>query len=228
MTETKLNVYQKLQKCRIDFQSKKVKKSGVNKFSGYQYFELSDILPIINELFEQYKLCSVISFDKELATLTIYDTEAPISTAAITITSPMAEANLKGCHPVQNLGAVETYQRRYLYMVALEIVESDVLDSTHNPNEALNKKTGEIKGYPTIKRRMKSKLKEVSTCYYCGKKHINPEQEIVCVEIEGKDHWGAEDCYKKHIDSRQKQDNNVQDDYPLDEPPPPSDENLPF
>jgi hypothetical protein len=42
----------------------------------------------------------------------------------------MADANLKGCHPIQNLGAVETYSRRYLYVTALEIVEHDALDAT--------------------------------------------------------------------------------------------------
>jgi hypothetical protein len=41
----------------------------------------------------------------------------------------MAEANLKGNHEIQNLGAVETYQRRYLWMTAMEIVEHDILDS---------------------------------------------------------------------------------------------------
>ena len=42
----------------------------------------------------------------------------------------MSEANLKGCHPVQNLGAVETYIRRYLWVAALEIVEHDAVDSS--------------------------------------------------------------------------------------------------
>jgi len=42
----------------------------------------------------------------------------------------MADAHLKGCHPIQNLGAVETYSRRYLYVTALEIVEHDALDAT--------------------------------------------------------------------------------------------------
>ena len=48
----------------------------------------------------------------------------------IIVTSPMSEAALKGCHPVQNLGAVETYIRRYLWVAALEIVEHDALDAT--------------------------------------------------------------------------------------------------
>jgi hypothetical protein len=51
----------------------------------------------------------------------------------------MGSANLKGCHEVQNIGAVETYQRRYLWSAALEIIENDVLDSTTNPVETPKK-----------------------------------------------------------------------------------------
>jgi hypothetical protein len=120
-------VYAKLQKARIKLQQSAIKKSGHNKFAGYQYFELGDFLPTINEIFNELGLCSVISFDKELATLRIVDTD---NGSCITFTSPMADANLKGCHPIQNLGAVETYSRRYLYVTALEIVEHDALDAT--------------------------------------------------------------------------------------------------
>jgi hypothetical protein len=120
-------VYAKLQKARMKLQAAAIKKSGHNKFAGYQYFELGDFLPTINEIFNELGLCSVISFDKELATLRIIDTD---NGGAITFTSPMADANLKGCYPIQNLGAVETYSRRYLYVTALEIVEHDALDAT--------------------------------------------------------------------------------------------------
>ena len=42
----------------------------------------------------------------------------------------MSSAALKGCHEVQNLGAVQTYLRRYLWVTAMEIVEHDALDSS--------------------------------------------------------------------------------------------------
>jgi hypothetical protein len=42
----------------------------------------------------------------------------------------MSTAALRGCHEVQNLGAVQTYIRRYLWVAALEIVEHDALDAT--------------------------------------------------------------------------------------------------
>ena len=122
-----MGVHKKLMDARILLQQAPLKKSGHNKFAGYSYFELGDFLPTINQIFSRVGLCGVVSFDKELATLTITDYD---DNTEIKITSPMAEANLKGCHPIQNLGAVETYTRRYLWVSAMEIVEHDALDSS--------------------------------------------------------------------------------------------------
>jgi hypothetical protein len=122
-----MGVHKKLMDARILLQQAPLKKSGHNKFAGYSYFELGDFLPTINQIFSRVGLCGVVSFDKELATLTITDTD---DNTEIKLTSPMAEANLKGCHPIQNLGAVETYTRRYLWVSAMEIVEHDALDSS--------------------------------------------------------------------------------------------------
>ena len=124
-----MNTYQKLNLARNKFHQQKLKKSGLNKFAGYQYFELGDFLiPALN-IFDEVGLCANISFEKEYATMTIVNIDAP-GEYTIVITSPMGSAALKGCHEVQNIGAVETYQRRYLWVAALEIVEHDVLDAT--------------------------------------------------------------------------------------------------
>ncbi len=122
-----MSVHSKLMDARIRLQNTELKKTGHNKFAGYYYFELGDFLPQVQEIFHQVGLCGYISFDTTIATLTIVDFE---DNSQITITSPMVEANLKGAHPIQNLGAVETYTRRYLWVSAMEIVEHDALDSS--------------------------------------------------------------------------------------------------
>lgn len=127
-----MSVHKKLMQARIQLQGTKLSKSGKNKFANYSYFELGDFLPTIQDIFNQIGLCGYVSFGKDLATLTITDVDGG---GEITITSPMAEANLKGTHPIQNLGAVETYNRRYLWMAAMEIVEHDILDAS-KPIEA--------------------------------------------------------------------------------------------
>lgn len=122
-----MSVHKKLMQARIALQGRKMNKSGLNKFAGYSYFELGDFLPTVQEIFNEQGLCGVISFGTDVATLTITDVDGG---GEIKITSPMADAQLKGCHPIQNLGAVETYTRRYLWVTAMEIVEHDALDAT--------------------------------------------------------------------------------------------------
>ena len=122
-----MSVYKKLNSARLTLQDTALNKSGKNSFAKYEYFELGDFLPKINKVFADLGLCGVVSFTAELATLTITDIE---DNAQIVITSPMGSADLKGCHVVQNIGAVETYQRRYLWVTALEIVEHDALEQS--------------------------------------------------------------------------------------------------
>jgi len=122
-----MKVFKKLIAVRNELAHLPLNKSGHNKFAGYKYFELGDFLPSIQMLFEKHGLCDVISFDADIARMEIYDVE---DGSHVTFTSPMGSANLKGCHEVQNIGAVESYQRRYLYTTALAIVENDVLDAT--------------------------------------------------------------------------------------------------
>jgi len=123
-----MSVYKKLMDARLQLQSYPLKKSGNNKFAGYKYFELGDFLPAVQEIFSGLGLCGVVSFGKDDASLTIIDIENPAD--RIVIGTPMSSASLKGCHEVQNLGAVQTYLRRYLWVTAMEIVEHDALDSS--------------------------------------------------------------------------------------------------
>jgi len=123
-----MNVYQKLNEARDEFHQAKLKKSGHNKFANYYYFELGDFVIPALEIFKQIGLTSIISFGKEEASMTIVNNDKPEE--KIILTSPMSSAALKGCHEVQNLGAVQTYLRRYLWVAALEIVEHDALDGT--------------------------------------------------------------------------------------------------
>jgi hypothetical protein len=127
-----MNVYKKLQQARLKLQQAPLKKSGKNKFAGYEYFELADFLPTIQTIFAEVGLCGTVSFGTELATLTIVDVDATEENKPnfVIFSSPMSTAELKGCHAIQNLGAVQTYLRRYLWVAAMEIVEHDALDAT--------------------------------------------------------------------------------------------------
>lgn len=149
-----MSVHKKLMQARVKLHGMELKKSGENKFAGYRYFELGDFLPQTMHIFNDLGLCSVVSFESDFAILTITDTE---DNSAIVMKSPMAEANLKGAHPIQNLGAVESYQRRYLWLSAMEIVENDIIDAAPQVKpepkaepkpEPKPKPAAEIKGEP--------------------------------------------------------------------------------
>jgi hypothetical protein len=150
-----MSVYKKLQQARMLLQNTKLSKSGKNKFAGYEYFELGDFLPAIQKICNDVGLCGVVSFNQDMAYLQINDVEDGTS---IMFTSPMSSASLKGCHDVQNLGAVQTYLRRYLWTNAFEIVEHDALDATMGASEPVKKAepkpvplpTGESKPKPKI------------------------------------------------------------------------------
>lgn len=131
-------VLAKLNQARVKFHDSPIKKSGQNKFAGYSYFELADFIVPALRIFNEVGLCSIVSFDAEKATMTITDLE---DGSNVQITSPMSSAALKGCHEVQNLGAVQTYLRRYLWVAALDIVEHDAVDAAE-PVKAQPKATG--------------------------------------------------------------------------------------
>lgn len=131
-----MSAHKKLMQARIELQGRKLSKSGHNKFAGYKYFELGDFLPTIQQIFSDIGLVGVVSYSNEIAELRITNIDEPRD--YIVITSPMSSAALKGCHEVQNLGAVQTYIRRYLWVTAMEIVEHDALDSTTGKEGAVD------------------------------------------------------------------------------------------
>ena len=66
-----MSVYKKLQQARLKLQSTALKKSGKNKFAGFEYFELGDFLPTIQTIFNEVGLCGTVSFGTDIATLKI-------------------------------------------------------------------------------------------------------------------------------------------------------------
>ena len=134
------NVYQKLLEARVLFMEEDVKKSGKNMKMSYKYFELQDIVPVATPIFQKVGLLPVTTFADDLAMMTIINVDDPGD--CINFTSPMREiepiisAKTGGevTNAIQRLGSVETYQRRYLYMIALDIVESDSIEPLTGDN----------------------------------------------------------------------------------------------
>lgn len=122
-----LNIHQKLQKCRVELQSKDIKKSNYNEYGKYNYFDLGDFLPYVNELCEKYQLSNIVHYGEGKAVLTITNMEN--TEEKLEFTTPMIVTPLKSCSEMQCIGAAQTYARKYLYFDAFEIAETDSLDN---------------------------------------------------------------------------------------------------
>lgn len=163
MSDNKMNLMQKIAKARVLLQKKNLKKSGLNKFAGFKYFELADFLPAVNEIFDELGLYAEfyiepeeriideetgkVETSPELAHLNIFNSESDEIPRCFM--SRVAEAGTKGATPIQQLGSIHTYMRRYLYMEALEIVESDALDAVVGTEKVIpSEKSKKEKGAP--------------------------------------------------------------------------------
>ena len=139
-TKNETSVLQKLQQARVMLQNKNLKKTGFNPFQKFNYFELGDFLPQINEIFNELKLYSHFNLYQDKAKLVIICTE---TNEQVQFTTPIQQ--VKENAKMQDIGAIHTYSKRCLYYNALEIIENDLIDckdnSTQAPKQQANKNT---------------------------------------------------------------------------------------
>ena len=127
-----VSIYGKLMQARIEFHEIDIQKTGHNTFTNYRYFELSDFLLPAMRCMGKQGLVPIVSFNVEYARMRVYCIETG---KRFEITSPMSTAKLKACHEIQNLGAVETYERLYLCRTLNELVESDQAENVKPASE---------------------------------------------------------------------------------------------
>ena len=143
--ENKLNIYQKIQAVKCEILKANLKKSWKNSFAKFDYYELSDIMPtIINEC-NKIGLYTHITFSNDEAVLTIVNSETSAET--VQFQSPMRELELKWANALQCLWWVQSYQRRYLYMMAFDISESDMFDAVSWKEESKKEKKDDVKWF---------------------------------------------------------------------------------
>ena len=124
-----MNIYQKLAEVRTRFREGGVKKSGINTHAEFTYFELEDVVPLASKLFEEFELLFLISFEDGNAVGTLYDTASMTSIRIMAPVLFISEPAKYRMNETQSAGAVQTYYRRYLYFLLLDIVEADKIDA---------------------------------------------------------------------------------------------------
>lgn len=130
---------------RVKLQNSTLKKSGLNKFAGFDYFELSDFLPRLNELMLEEKVNDLFTIESDKATLTLIKGEErqTYSIPFIVFDTPINSKGQKSMQDIQYLGALNTYYKRYLYLNAFGITDGDVIDALEN-NSKMTKEQKEF------------------------------------------------------------------------------------
>lgn len=121
------NLFQKINEVKNAISKANLKKSWKNSFAKFEYYELSDFLPLLNEICDKNWIFNHISFEENKAVLEIINCDNPAQVVKYEV--PTCELELKGCNKIQALGGVQTYSRRYLYITAYDICENDSFDA---------------------------------------------------------------------------------------------------
>jgi len=162
-----MTIYKKLTDARVGLLNSGIKKTGTstrtNKNTGYKttiyHYQLEDFLPETQKQLQKNGLCGFCSFG-ELPTLTIVNSEKPEEKILFQVEK--SEAVILGASKIQNLGGTITFLRRYLWMLAMEISESDPVDTENK----------EIDGDVDLKKYKESTKKPEG--HFCG----NCESEV--------------------------------------------------
>lgn len=122
-----MSILKKIAEARVKLQDTKINKSGENKFAKFKYYELADFLPTLNKINLELGICTRFEIVENNACLTVFDIDKQEDN--ITFTIPYVSSELKGATKIQELGATITYLRRYLFLVAFEITDGEVVDA---------------------------------------------------------------------------------------------------
>lgn len=160
MTKEKMNIFEKIMTARLQFLKSNPTKSGYNKFQNFKYFELEDIVPVAIKICNDLGLYTQINITEGKAVMTVVNMENVQEQLEFKIDAPMVRENDFN-KMLQDVGRSETYLRRYLYLLFLDITENDTVDGadqnqTSKPMGNGFKKANELKHKPKPNARVKA------------------------------------------------------------------------
>ena len=136
-----MNIYQKINQVRQELLQQRIKadKKGFN----YNYIDLPQIEGPITEACGKVGLLNIFRFPEGRAELEIVDIDATERLFAITIPVSVEASMVKisDKQPIQNVGGMMTYMRRYLYMTAYAISEHDAVEEQVSKDNAVQETT---------------------------------------------------------------------------------------
>ena len=149
--KTSKNVYQKLSEARNVIRTEKLKKSGNNSFSKYDYFTPEQVISLVNNACEQTGLLTMFSLEADdislYGELRIINIDVPEEV----IFSKMrtSKPSIKATNDTQQMGGCETYTKRYMLSSAFDIADNSMDFDNDKGKFGVAKKAEKIVSIPT-------------------------------------------------------------------------------
>lgn len=123
---------------RVKLQKAKLKKSGKNDFAKFDYFELADFLPKLNELMQEEKINDRFYIKDDYAILELIkgDERQEYKIPFTQFETPLNKQGQPSMQEIQYFGALNTYYKRYLYLNCWGITDGEVIDRMNNEDLA--------------------------------------------------------------------------------------------
>ena len=204
MKEENKNLNESIISIRVKLQNAKLKKSGKNKFAGFDYFELADFLPKLNELMLEEGVNDRFYIKDDYATLELQKGEEintytmPFVLFETPLTYKKDKAgnfikNKEGDYiqvpsmqDIQYLGALNTYYKRYLYLNAFGITDGEGIDSMNNNDLSKNSEPDYRKELIKYCKENNIDMNKVAKDYQLvGKKLSNDDYYDVLCDVKG-------------------------------------------
>ena len=134
MENKELNLNESIIKIRVELQNSKIKKSGKNKYAGFEYYELGDFLPKLNELMLEENINDLFTIENDEVKLVLMKGEEKqeYKMPFRIFETPLTKDGKQSMQDIQYLGALNTYYKRYLYLNAFGITDGEVIDSMNS------------------------------------------------------------------------------------------------
>ncbi len=198
------NLNESIISIRVKLQNAKLKKSGKNTYAGFDYFELADFLPKLNELMLEEKINDKFYIKDNLAILELQKNEEVnvYTMPFVLFETPLTykknktgqflmdkEGNyiqVPSMQDIQYLGALNTYYKRYLYLNAFGITDGEVIDSMNNNELSSKNQTDYRKGLINYCKSNNIDMNKVAKDYQLvGRKLSNDDYYDVLCDLKG-------------------------------------------
>ena len=211
MTNNTMNLYQKVAKIKGEMSSMKFSKTGKNSFTHFNYFQLDDFEPTLEKLCSQYGVVTYFMFAMDAARMVVVDADDP--NQKIEVDSPVDVSFGKTSSRMQDIGAMQTYARRYLFMSFFGITESDFLDEvagkdTPKSEDEVENVTPDKNG--AIKKSDANADKKKSTAYQVWRRLLNMNGFDSKKPLENEDNKTSMDKARDVMRARYGKDNATQ------------------